>query len=77
MVWTYRYGKGKVCYAVPGHTSATMSNPIYQKILQPRVEMGDRMDKLKLAIVGCGDIAGFTALISRLVPQVNCLPVVM
>jgi predicted dehydrogenase len=29
------------------------------------------MDKLKIAIVGCGDIAGFTALISRLVPQVT------
>lgn len=33
--------------------------------------MGDEMNKLKLAIVGCGDIAGFTALISRLVPQVT------
>jgi hypothetical protein len=29
------------------------------------------MRKLKLAIVGCGDIAGFTALVSRLVPQVT------
>ncbi|MEW5869911.1 MAG: Gfo/Idh/MocA family oxidoreductase [Chloroflexota bacterium] len=29
------------------------------------------MDKLKLAIVGCGDIAAFTALVSRLVPQVS------
>jgi UDP-N-acetyl-2-amino-2-deoxyglucuronate dehydrogenase len=29
------------------------------------------MNKLKLGIVGCGDIAGFTALISRLVPQVS------
>ena len=29
------------------------------------------MTKLNLAIVGCGDIAGFTAWISRLVPQVN------
>lgn len=28
------------------------------------------MNKLKLAIVGCGDIAGFTALVSKLVPQV-------
>ena len=33
VVWTYRYGKGRVCYGVPGHNSATMSNPIYQKIL--------------------------------------------
>ena len=29
------------------------------------------MTKLNLAIVGCGDIAGFTAWVSRLVPQVN------
>ncbi len=33
--------------------------------------MGDPMKKLNLAIVGCGDIAGFTALVSRFVPQVN------
>jgi UDP-N-acetyl-2-amino-2-deoxyglucuronate dehydrogenase len=33
--------------------------------------MGDGMNKLKLAIVGCGDIAGFTALVSKLVPQVT------
>jgi len=38
VVWTYRYGKGKVCYAVPGHTSATMSNLTYQKILQRGLE---------------------------------------
>lgn len=29
------------------------------------------MTKLNLAIVGCGDIAGFTALVSKLVPQVT------
>ena len=29
------------------------------------------MKKLKLGIVGCGDIAGYTALISKLVPQVQ------
>lgn len=29
------------------------------------------MKKLRLGIVGCGDIAGFTALVSRLVPQVS------
>jgi UDP-N-acetyl-2-amino-2-deoxyglucuronate dehydrogenase len=29
------------------------------------------MKKLNLGIVGCGDIAGFTALVSRLVPQVR------
>jgi len=30
-----------------------------------------RMKKLKLGVVGCGDIAGFTALVSKLVPQVE------
>ena len=34
IVWTYRYGKGKVCYAVPGHRSATMKNPVYQEVLK-------------------------------------------
>ena len=29
------------------------------------------MKKLDLGIVGCGDIAGFTALVSKLIPQVN------
>jgi UDP-N-acetyl-2-amino-2-deoxyglucuronate dehydrogenase len=29
------------------------------------------MEKLKLGIVGCGDIAGFTALVSKLVPWVT------
>jgi predicted dehydrogenase len=29
------------------------------------------VQRLRLAIVGCGDIAGFTALVSRLVPQVT------
>jgi type 1 glutamine amidotransferase len=38
VVWTYRYGKGKVCHAVPGHTSATMSNLTYQKILRRGLE---------------------------------------
>jgi predicted dehydrogenase len=33
--------------------------------------MGDGMKKLRLGIVGCGDIAGFTALVSRLVAQVT------
>jgi len=33
--------------------------------------MGDGMKKLRLGVVGCGDIAGFTALVSRLVPQVR------
>jgi type 1 glutamine amidotransferase len=34
VVWTYCYGKGKICYAVPGHTTATMRNPTYQRLLQ-------------------------------------------
>jgi len=34
VVWTYRYGKGKVCYAVPGHTTGSMRNKTYQQILQ-------------------------------------------
>ena len=29
------------------------------------------MNKLAIAVVGCGDIAGFSALMARLVPQVN------
>lgn len=33
--------------------------------------MGDGMKKLRLGMVGCGDIAGFTALVSRLVPQIT------
>ena len=34
VVWTYRYGKGKVCYAVPGHTTGSMRNKTYQRLLQ-------------------------------------------
>lgn len=34
VLWTYRYGKGKVCYAVPGHTTGSMRNKTYQRILQ-------------------------------------------
>jgi uncharacterized protein len=37
-VWTYYYGKGKVCYVVPGHTSATMENPMYQDLLRRGLE---------------------------------------
>jgi uncharacterized protein len=33
-VWTRQYGKGRVCYMVPGHTTASMRNRIYQKVLQ-------------------------------------------
>jgi hypothetical protein len=34
VVWTYRYGKGKVCYAVPGHTAESMKHPALQEILR-------------------------------------------
>ena len=34
VVWTFRYGKGKVCYAVPGHTTESMKHPAIQEILQ-------------------------------------------
>ena len=33
-VWTNHYGKGRVCYAMPGHRTETMRDPIYQKVLQ-------------------------------------------
>ncbi len=38
VVWTYRYGKGKVCYAVPGHTTGTMRNKTYQQVLRRGLE---------------------------------------
>ena len=38
VVWTYQYGQGKVCYAVPGHTTASMKNTIYQQILKRGLE---------------------------------------
>jgi type 1 glutamine amidotransferase len=34
IVWTYHYGQGRVCYAVPGHRTETMHNETYQKVLQ-------------------------------------------
>jgi type 1 glutamine amidotransferase len=33
-VWTRQYGNGRVCYTVPGHTTASMRNRTYQKVLQ-------------------------------------------
>ncbi len=33
-VWTYRYGRGRVCYAVPGHCAGSMRNATYQEILR-------------------------------------------
>jgi type 1 glutamine amidotransferase len=38
IVWTYKYGKGKVCYALPGHTTGSMLNPAYKKVLQRALE---------------------------------------
>lgn len=34
VVWTSLYGKGRVCYASPGHQPETMQNVQYQKILK-------------------------------------------
>lgn len=34
IVWTYRYGQGRICYAVPGHRTETMRDANYQKVLQ-------------------------------------------
>lgn len=34
VVWTYRYGEGRVCIATPGHLSRTFKNKDYHKILQ-------------------------------------------
>lgn len=38
VVWTYRYGKGKICYAVPGHTTESMKNKTYQEVLKRGLE---------------------------------------
>lgn len=38
VVWTHGYGKGKVCYCVPGHTSGSMKNQTYQRVLQRGLE---------------------------------------
>lgn len=34
VVWTRRYGQGRVCYASPGHTSASMKHPSMQEIVR-------------------------------------------
>ncbi len=34
VLWTYRYGQGRVCCAVPGHCAATMRHPTYQEVLR-------------------------------------------
>ena len=33
-VWTHQYGKGRVCYAVPGHLTSAIKNKTYQKVLR-------------------------------------------
>jgi type 1 glutamine amidotransferase len=33
-VWTYRYGQGRVCYAVPGHTASSMEHPAVREIFR-------------------------------------------
>jgi len=38
VVWTHGYGTGKVCYCVPGHTSGSMNNQNYQRVLQRGLE---------------------------------------
>jgi len=38
VIWTYQYGSGKVCYAVPGHTTRTMRNETYQQVLKRGLE---------------------------------------
>ena len=37
VVWTYAYGRGRVCYAVPGHRTATMNSAAYQTLLKQGV----------------------------------------
>jgi len=38
VVWTYCHGEGKVCYAVPGHTTRSMRNKTYQQVLKRGLE---------------------------------------
>ena len=38
IVWTYHYGQGRVCYAVPGHRTETMRDETYQEILKRGLE---------------------------------------
>jgi type 1 glutamine amidotransferase len=34
VVWTQQYGAGRICVAAPGHSSRTLENKDYQKVLQ-------------------------------------------
>lgn len=38
VVWTNFRGNGKVCYCMPGHTSGSMNNKIYQRVIQRGLE---------------------------------------
>lgn len=38
VVWTRSYGRGRVCYAMPGHTTESMKNPAYQAVLRRGLE---------------------------------------
>lgn len=33
-VWTYQYGAGRVCYAVPGHCASSMRHSLFQEVLR-------------------------------------------
>ncbi len=33
-VWTYPYGVGRVCYAVPGHCASSIRHPVFQEVLR-------------------------------------------
>ena len=45
IVWTYHYGQGRVCYAVPGHRTETMRNEGYQRVLQRGMEWVCKVDR--------------------------------
>ncbi|MCX6066482.1 MAG: ThuA domain-containing protein [Chloroflexi bacterium] len=44
VVWTYRYGRGKICYAAPGHTVESMKHPAMQEILRQGLKWTCRDD---------------------------------
>jgi type 1 glutamine amidotransferase len=44
IVWTRLHGKGRVCYACPGHQSATFRNRDYQRVLQQGLAWVCRQD---------------------------------
>lgn len=38
VVWTRHHGRGKICYAMPGHTAGSMNHPVYQSLLRRGLE---------------------------------------